>query len=176
MIAWHGSPALFDRFDAGSISPAQSEGFGIYVTEHRDIACHYATPGVWRQSGAPRCGYVYEVEAPDGEYIDNSKFFDEQPAVVRAILLDAVDRLAGPMAGYWRFVIAAAPSQYPQYTQVGKTLSFARKNGTPVEPSLIAAGFAGFKLITDVMNEYVIVDPAVLKVRSVAPVEERMAA
>lgn len=167
MIAWHGSPILFDRFDVSRIKTA-SEGFGIYITERRNIASHYAAPGVWRKESDPRAGYVYEVEAPDGEYIDNSKPLDDQPATARAILLDAVAMLSGSMSGWWRFVIANAPTEYPRYTQVGKTLYFARQNGTPVEPTLATAGYAGCKYVTDLANEFAIFDSGALRIISVS--------
>lgn len=175
MIAWHGSPVLFDRFESGKITHG-SEGFGIYVTEHREMACSYAVPGIWRTTGAPRHGHVYEVETPDGEYIDNSMSIDDQPAVARAILLDAIDRLSGPRAGYCRFVIADEGNYNPDWSQVGRALFFARQSGIILEPVLAAAGYAGCMYNTEKVSEFSIFNPSDLRILSVTPYERRVAA
>ncbi|RWN19754.1 MAG: hypothetical protein EOR88_11570 [Mesorhizobium sp.] len=176
MIAWHGSPVLFDRFDAGKIgtqTDGGSQGYGMYVTDCRDIACSYAAPSWWHV----RKGYVYEVEAPDGEYIDNSKFLDHQPEPVRAILHAAIEQLAGPMSGYWRFVIGSAPENAAYHSQIGVILSFSRKNGTPAEPVLAAAGYVGcINKMDDRGHEFAVFDPDRLRIRSVTPHEQRMVA
>jgi hypothetical protein len=171
MIAWHGSPSRFERFDAAKIgtrTDVGSQGRGVYVTDSREIACVYAAPSWWHISK----GYVYEVDTPDGEYVDNAKLIDDQPEPARTILHDAIGRLAGPMSGYWRFVIAKAPENAPYYTQVGKILSFSRNNGTPAEPVLAAAGYVGcINQMNECGREFAVFDPDLLRILSVAPHE-----
>lgn len=72
----------------------------------------------------------------------------------------------GPMAGYWRFVIEEAPNQ-DVYSQVGRLLVYCRKQGTPLEPALSAAGFKGCKKLNPTWREFVVFDPEQLQILSV---------
>lgn len=185
MIAFHGSPCLFDRFEAAKIGSqwryGGAQGHGVYLAEDRDIAANYAVPG-WRGGAAVRAsngrGYVYEIDAPDGEYIDTGIPCAEQPEPARSIFEKGFSSLKGPKAGYWRHVLDDAPNNTVYYSQVGKLLYFARKAGSPLEPILAAAGYIGCKGQVQVWgsSEFAIFEPSVLRILSVAEQKERMAA
>ncbi|TPM14015.1 hypothetical protein [Mesorhizobium sp. B2-3-6] len=190
MIAFHGSPCLFQHFNAGKIGSqwryGGSEGFGIYLTDDRDVAARYALPGAemhvavpqpwygWHQNPRPNgkeamegVGYVYEVEIPEGRYIDNATLSAEQPEPARSIFEKGFSLLrgGGPMRGYWLHVLEGAGDN-----QVGKLLHYCRKAGGPLEPMLAAAGYAGCKKRVKVWdcNEFVIFDPKALHIVSVS--------
>jgi hypothetical protein len=196
MIAWHGSPMLFDAFEAEKIGSqwrhGGAEGFGIYLTDNRDIAGSYATPG-WQDEQARELktaqiydnsgmvarpghpqgwrGYVYEIEAPDGPFIDNDLLCSEQDQPARSIFEQGFAELKGPQYRYWKHVLATAPENKHYYSQVGKLLSFCRKSGTPLEDRLVAAGYVGCKKrVRDWggSNEFAIFDPSVLRIVSVS--------
>lgn len=183
LIAWHGSPVLFDRFDAGKIGSqwkhGGAEGYGIYLTDRQEVAAGYAVPG-WRGGAAVRAqngfGYLYEVEAPTGEYIDNAELCADQPEPARSIFVNAMADLKGPMAGYWRFVL---DSMDGAYSQVGRLLCYSRKCGNALEPILLAAGYVGCKNRVEAWggaSEFVVFDPRCLTILSVAPQVEKAAA
>ena len=171
MIAYHGSPVLFDRFDAGkigSVNDRGANGYGIYLTDHRGIAESYAAPK-WKGPDYAK-GFLYEVEVPDGEYLSCDWLCVDQPEPVRSVLLDGIDRLAGPRAGYWKFVINDAPQMTRYYSQIGRLLHFSRLNGTPLEPDLAACGYVGCKKWREDWGvwEFVVFDPSDLRILSVA--------
>lgn len=65
MIVYHGSSALFDRFDqshAGEGTGYGKYGWGVYVTERYATAAHYSSK---RKSEGKNTFYVYTFEIPD---------------------------------------------------------------------------------------------------------------
>lgn len=64
MIAFHGSPALFDKFDLSSAGEGTGIkfGFGVYLTEAEKSAVHYSQP---RNLELMPKHYLYTVEIPD---------------------------------------------------------------------------------------------------------------
>ncbi|PTE11539.1 hypothetical protein [Mesorhizobium helmanticense] len=185
MIAFHGSPVRFDRFDPAKIGSQWrnhgASGRGIYLTDSRDVATGYAVPG-WRGGAAVRAqddtGFVYEVEAPAAAYIDCDTLCDEQPEPAKSIFRNAVSVLHGPMARWWLHVLADAPNSRYYYSQVGKLLCFARKNGSPLEPVLAEAGYVGSKKRVEVWNgacEFCVFQTDRLRILSAQP-HQRIAA
>ncbi|MER9502446.1 hypothetical protein [Mesorhizobium sp. M0587] len=198
MIAFHGSPCLFQDFDPGKIGSqwrhGGSEGFGIYLTDDREVAARYALPGAsmhvavpqpwygWHQKPTPNGkeegtrgqGYVYKVEAPDGPFLDNDVLCSEHPQPARSIFEKGFSALKGrgPTRGYWLHVLADAQNNRAYYSQVGRLLFYCRKNGTPLEPMLAAAGYVGCKKQDRGTNEFVCFDPRALRILSVSAFRE----
>lgn len=179
MIAFHGSPCLFDRFDASKLGSVckhtGSEGSGMYVANSRYVASCYSAPPPYST------GFLYEVEAPDGVYIDNDKLCAEQPEPVRTLMLEAIERLtlSGPMSGYRKFRIDNAPTTPDVPSQVGQVLYYARKSGNSLEPVLAAQGYVGCMKRQEERGGYVefaVFEPSVLRILSVAEHKERIAA
>lgn len=187
MIAFHGSPCLFDRFDAAKIGvPARplwpvkpggvvgSEGWGIYLTNDRQYAATYAVQR-WRYEIAPVSqggGYVYDVQAPDGVYIDNARLCSEQPEPARTILLEAISRfddLQLRQKRWLKYRIDNATGQN-HYSQIGVLLRAYRMAGSPLEPNLIAAGHVGCKRRWDEETTvFTVFDPDRLQILSASP-------
>jgi hypothetical protein len=170
MIAWHGSPVLFDRFDAAKIGSqwrhGGANGYGIYLTDDRAAAETFAAPA-WL--GRDNKGFLYEVEAPDGEYVNCDWLCSDQPEPVRSILLDGINGLGdGPTSRFWKFVINDAPQMAGYYSQIGKLLYFSRLNGTPLEPGIAACGYVGCKKWREGGSEFAVFDPSDLRILSVA--------
>lgn len=158
MIAFHGSDALFEVFDAskfGAFRPG-TEGHGAYLTDRSDIA------GIYGQ-------YGYEVAIPDGRYLDNNKPCAEQTEPARMILTDALSRQKG-----WPRRLDDACNQ-DIYSQVGLLLSYLRKDGAPHEPALIAAGYVGAKRRNPNWLEIVVFEPESFRIVSVSTQAKRAA-
>ena len=64
IIAYHGSPALFDRFalDTAGDGTGIKFGYGVYLTESEASAVHYSQP---RKCALTPDHYLYTVEIPD---------------------------------------------------------------------------------------------------------------
>lgn len=101
LMAYHGSPARFEKFDPSKIGTgegAQKYGFGLYFSSSPDVA------GKYRLKAGPDGGSFYTVEIPDG-VIDNMLDWDapikEQPQAIqelgKAVGLDPED-LGGDLA------------------------------------------------------------------------------
>lgn len=159
MIAFHGSPYLFDRFDPAKLLRG-SQGHGLYLADRYEVAAGYGQ-------------YCYEVEIPDGPYIDNNKACDEQPEPARSILIVGLSR----QTAYRKFRLEAAFSgdNIHYYSQVGQLLCYCRKDGAALEPSLIAAGLKGCKMSDPDGLEFVVFDPAHLRIVSVSTPLKRAA-
>lgn len=75
MIAYHGSTALFEAFDADHAMSGIGKmkfGWGTYLSEKESTCVHYATKDAEKRSD-PDSNYVYKVEVPDkteGNYIE----------------------------------------------------------------------------------------------------------
>ncbi|MER9174601.1 hypothetical protein NKH72_13510 [Mesorhizobium sp. M0955] len=159
MKAFHGSPCLFDRFDAAKLGVRRpgSEGHGVYLAAQRNVAAAYG-------------GYCYEVSIPEGVYLDNDSLCEHQSEPARTLLLEALSR----QKGYNRFRLDNAANQ-DIYTQVGQLLVCCRKDGVPLEPVLIAAGYVGCKRQNPGWLEFVVFDPAHLRIVSVSTPLKRAA-
>ncbi|TGT35688.1 hypothetical protein [Mesorhizobium sp. M8A.F.Ca.ET.165.01.1.1] len=159
MIAWHGSPVLFDRFEPLKLGVRRmgSEGHGLYLADHYEVAAGYGL-------------LCYEVEIPDGPYIDNDRAWDQQPAPARTILADGLSR----QIGYRKFRIEDAFNQ-DIYSQIGQLLRYCRQDGNPLEPALIEAGYKGCEKFNATWREFVVFDPDRLRILSVTH-EQRMTA
>mgnify|MGYP003295279585 CR=1 FL=1 len=64
MLLFHGSPALFDRFDLSGAGEGTGIkfGFGVYLTESEKSAIHYSQP---RNLELTPEHYLYTVEILD---------------------------------------------------------------------------------------------------------------
>ncbi|MER9816496.1 hypothetical protein [Mesorhizobium sp. M0129] len=184
MIAFHGSPHLFEHFELPRADSCvrvagSTEGRGIYLTTDRAYATTYAAyaDGNWRIGDSG--GYLYEVSAPDGAYLDTERLISEQPEPARTVLSEAFSRfdtLRFPQKNYWKFRIETM-AEAPIHTQVGLLLMGCFKGGLFVEPDLIAAGYVGCKRSReDGADEYVVFDPAQVQILSVAALLEERAA
>jgi hypothetical protein len=88
--AWHGSPTRFDRFDLDLIPDHASNqiyGWGIYLTNAKDVALHYAERS--KRPNGPTA-YLYESDIPDeiadGRMLQWGSRLSEQPPPVREAL------------------------------------------------------------------------------------------
>lgn len=123
LLGYHGTPHTFSpeagfplgRFRAdriGSGVGAQLTGYGHNVTDNPMVAGHYAEQlaqgklgAIMRylddleraQSGAP-AGRMYEVDFPDGPYLDLDAALGQQPEAVRAQLLGLLDEFQPGLA------------------------------------------------------------------------------
>ena len=87
---YHGSSALFDRFDLSHVLEGDGKvkfGYGVYVTSHYRSAAHYA-----RVNKEATTFYVYTVEVPDLKE-DNHIAFKQ--AVHPSIISRAEEALGG---------------------------------------------------------------------------------
>lgn len=159
MIAFHGSPFLFDQFDPAKLGVRRpgSEGHGLYLTDQHAVAAGYGQ-------------YCYEVSVPEGVYLDNDMACDDQPEPARAILTEALSR----QTGYRRFRLDNAAHQ-DVYSQVGQLLYYCRKAGVPLEPDLVAAGYVGCRRQNPGWLEFVVFEPDRLPIASVSAPLERAA-
>ena len=87
IIAWHGSPHSFDRFNIKHIDRgegAQTYGWGLYFAEEKSVAEFYAGLTSKEQG---KVGQIYKTEIPNSEYLlDWDKQLNEQSQVVKDAL------------------------------------------------------------------------------------------
>ena len=79
--AWHGSASDFKRFSTAKVGSGQGQakyGWGAYLSDERERGRFYAT------LKSPN-GVIYQVQYPDGLYLDWDAPLSEQPAVTAAI-------------------------------------------------------------------------------------------
>jgi hypothetical protein len=81
---YHGSTSNFDAFDARFVGSGQgdnAQGWGINIDQNRASARRYAGR-LGRQNGP---GVLYEVEFPQGPFLDAELPLNQQPAEVQAL-------------------------------------------------------------------------------------------
>ncbi len=92
--AWHGSGAVFDRFDLGYLGNGTGNimhGWGLYFAKNKRIAETYKKE-VSKKDGTQAS--LYEVEVPDNKHLlDEQKTFGEQPKSVQKNFVEAIKNL-----------------------------------------------------------------------------------
>ena len=141
LLGYHGTPHTFSpeagfplgRFRADQIGSGvrrQLTGYGHNVTDNPMVAGHYAEqlcPGQARRDyalpGRPRAraigapaGRMYEVDFPDGPYLDLDAALGQQPEAVRAQLLGLLDEFQPALRRDRRTRPARTPSTFSAAT------------------------------------------------------------
>jgi len=99
---FHGSLSNFDRFDSRYIGTGKglnAQGWGVNITDSRAAAQRYAA-----RDGGGTEGVLYDVDFPEGPFLDDSLPFEAQPPEVQALgrqlqmphVPSLVDQLSNP--------------------------------------------------------------------------------
>lgn len=131
MLLFHGSPALFDRFDLSGAGEGTGIkfGFGVYLTESEKSAIHYSQP---RNLELTPEHYLYTVEIPD--LTPDNHLVSVLP--VPASIVERVEKRLGVKAPS---AVISAGKEFRKW--VGTTITGAKK-----------AGFAEEKAAAELLN------------------------
>jgi TfoX/Sxy family transcriptional regulator of competence genes len=78
MVAWHGSPHKFDKFDLSKIGTgegAQAYGHGLYLAEAPDVAQTYKQSADWRQKTMDQMKYLVDGAEVSPKGVDDGLLY-----------------------------------------------------------------------------------------------------
>jgi hypothetical protein len=149
MVAWHGSPHVFDKFDISKIGTgegANSHGYGIYFTDSKSLADFYKDT-LSKEKDTRGATYSVRLQMVKSELIDWDADFDMQSPEVKQALSKIQPDIRQLNEIEWEIKRGDATLRIQKNTETN-TFDLYGVNKLSSSPSFTEAGKSANKILT----------------------------